>query len=404
MSYQLRPIVTDAEHRLALSHFETLMEYDEGTPEAYERGVLAILIAKYEDENIPIGLPTPLEAIQFHLEQTGLTRKVLEPILGGKTRVSEVLSGKRELTLKMARGLHLQLGIPAESLLGHPEQLSDGWSTIEFDKFPVVEMERNGAFSRFKLSDVKEKAEEAIRCMLEYLGGPQAVPQGLFRKTTSARLNAKFDPFALKGWCLQVLVAAKAQEGPKFDAARLDNPTLTKLAQLSSLERGPAEVVERLRTLGVTVTIVHHLNRTYLDGAAFLTNDGRAVIGLTLRHDRLDNFWFALFHELGHLMLHLSATPGEFFVDDLSLRGSGADDRYEREADAFAENILLPDFELDQQDFVTAEELRESAQHYGVSPAVVAGRIQHTQQNYRLFSNLVGRGEVSQLFSSQEHI
>jgi HTH-type transcriptional regulator/antitoxin HigA len=398
MNYQLKPITNEDEHRLALERFDTLLDFEEGTPEAYERGVLAILIEKYEDEAVPIPLPSPLDAIKFRLEQGGQTRKVLEPILGGKTRVSEVLSGKRDLTLKMARGLHLQLGIPAESLLGRPERLSDSWSAIEYDKFPVAEMEKNGAFARFGLTHLKDRAEEAIRCLLDFLGGPEAVPQALFRRSSSARLNAKLDPFALKGWCLQVLAEAKALDAPPPDFSKWDATVFRELAKLSGTERGPVEVLERLRVLGVVVVIVPHLNRTYLDGAAFMTTDGRAVIGLTLRYDRLDNFWFALFHELGHLVLHLKSDPGEFFVDDLSLRGNDADSDIEREADRFAEEALLPNFDLAQHTLDTAEELRESAHTYGVSPAVLAGRLQYEMKNYRQFASLVGHGEVSKLF------
>lgn len=74
MNYQLKPITNDEEHRLALEHFETLIDFDQGTPEAHERGDLAILIAEYEDETIPIPLPTPLEAIKFRLEQSLASR------------------------------------------------------------------------------------------------------------------------------------------------------------------------------------------------------------------------------------------------------------------------------------------------------------------------------------------
>ncbi len=142
MTYQLKPIKNSEEHKEALNQFEASINAADGTQEAYQRDVLAILIEKYEDESIPLPLPSPIEAIKFRMEQAGLTRKDLEPILGGRAKVSEILSGKRELTIKMARGLHTQLGIPAESLLGKASILDDELGDFDFARVPVVEMQK----------------------------------------------------------------------------------------------------------------------------------------------------------------------------------------------------------------------------------------------------------------------
>ena len=130
-----------------------------------------------------------------------------------------------------------------------------------------------------------------------------------------------------------------------------------------------------------------------------MTREGRPIIGLTLRYDKVDNFWFALFHELGHLFLHLEKAPGAYLVDDLSLRGSQTDDDKETQADSFAESHLLPeDFNLDQQALVSTFDVLTYAHDHGIAPAIVAGRIQHTKRNYRLFANLLGRGKVTPVF------
>ena len=115
---RIQPIRTDADHASALRRIDELMDAAPGTPEADELDVLATLVEAYEDRHFPIGDPEPLAAIQFRMDQLGLTRKDLEPLLGSRGRVSEVLNGRRALSLQMIRRLHRELGIPLESLVG----------------------------------------------------------------------------------------------------------------------------------------------------------------------------------------------------------------------------------------------------------------------------------------------
>lgn len=115
---QIQPIRTDADHAAALRRIDSLMDAAAGTPEADELDVLATLVEAYEDRNFPVADPDPLVAIQFRMEQLGLTRRDLEPLLGSRGRVSEVLNGRRALSLQMIRRLHRELDIPLESLVG----------------------------------------------------------------------------------------------------------------------------------------------------------------------------------------------------------------------------------------------------------------------------------------------
>lgn len=115
---KIHPIKTRADHEKALARAEALMDAKPGTPKGDELDVLTTLIEVYESKHYPIAPPGPIEAILFRMEQAGLTRKNLEPYLGGRGRVSEVLNGKRPLSLKMIRMLHADLGIPLESLIG----------------------------------------------------------------------------------------------------------------------------------------------------------------------------------------------------------------------------------------------------------------------------------------------
>ena len=115
----LKPIKTDKQHELYLARTYELMQMDiePNSQESDELEVLSILIEAYEKTNFPIGAPTPIEAILFRLDQLGLPKSELEKLLGSRSRASEILSGKRKLSIGMIRKLNQQLGIPAQILI-----------------------------------------------------------------------------------------------------------------------------------------------------------------------------------------------------------------------------------------------------------------------------------------------
>lgn len=115
----LKPIKTKKEYEVALQHVYQLMQKDlkPGSRLSDELEVLSILVESYEKKHYPIPPPHPLEAIKFRLEQMGIDEKELTGILGGRSRKSEILSGRRKLSLTMIRELHDKLNIPAETLI-----------------------------------------------------------------------------------------------------------------------------------------------------------------------------------------------------------------------------------------------------------------------------------------------
>ena len=124
MAADLRPIRTEADHDAALAELARLWGAKSGTPEGDRLDVLATLIAAYEARHHPIDPPDPIEAIRFRMEQQGLTRKDLEPLIGHRGRVAEVLGRRRGLSIEMIRNLHGKLGIPAEVLI-RPVRVGD---------------------------------------------------------------------------------------------------------------------------------------------------------------------------------------------------------------------------------------------------------------------------------------
>ena len=388
-----RLIKTEADHGAALKRIEELMELPHPTQEQEdELELLGKLVSDFEDAQWPIDLPSPVEAIRFRMEQQGLTQSDLVSFFGSRSKVSEVLSGKRTLSLSMIRKLHAELGIPAEVLLQGPGSVLPPATDIEWLRFPIAEMRKRGWFGpSMTLADAKERAEELVRDFTRPAGiallAPAYTRQHVRAKGTS-------DPYALFAWRVRVCRVALAEDLPAYSPDSLSSGFMRRLVQLSYLSDGPALAREFLSREGVHLITERHLSRTYLDGAAMLLPDGSPVVALTLRHDRLDNFWFTLCHELAHVALHLSPHADKPFFDDLD---SEAQDQGERDADEFAADALI-----DPQAWTRSGLGRRStpadvfcfARRLRISPAIPAGRIRRETGDYRLFSQMVGSRRV----------
>ena len=124
----IKPIKSQADYRRALATVESLMRAKRGSRDGDRLDVLVTLVEAYEARQVPMDLPDPIEAIRFVMEQRGLTPQDLEPMIGRRNRVYEVLSRRRPLTLAMIRRLHAGLGIPAESLIGEASMTATGAS------------------------------------------------------------------------------------------------------------------------------------------------------------------------------------------------------------------------------------------------------------------------------------
>jgi HTH-type transcriptional regulator/antitoxin HigA len=117
MRNDIRPIRTKKDYERALGEIERLWGAKLGTPGGDRLDVLATLVDAYETANDPMDPPDPIEAIKFRMEQQGLSRKDLEPLIGSRTRIAEVLNRRRSLSIGMIRRLHEALGISAEVLI-----------------------------------------------------------------------------------------------------------------------------------------------------------------------------------------------------------------------------------------------------------------------------------------------
>ncbi|MBI1728985.1 MAG: transcriptional regulator [Candidatus Rokubacteria bacterium] len=399
----IKPIRIEADYEAALARIDALMDAEPGTPEGEELDVLTDLVEHYEAKHVSMGYPSAVAAIEFRLEQAGLTQRDLVPFIGSRAKVSEVLSGKRRITMPIARALHEHFGIPAEVLLQEPgASLADPLAGIEWDRFPLEAMAKLGWIPKVK--NLESRAEELIGDLIRRAGGLAVACAALYRKNDYARANAKTDPYALKAWCWKVLADANEARPPvSYKSGTITLDFLAQLARLSWSDEGPRLAKEFLAKHGIALVAVRHLSRTYLDGAALKLADGTPVVGLTLRYDRIDSFWFCVLHELAHLGRHMDSDGDTVFVDDLTLRETEGSRRNPKEAqaDQWAEEALVPN-----AIWQTSEARRNPTPMAVVSlsralqvhPAIVAGKIRHEQKNYRLLSHFVGTGDVRRQF------
>ena len=122
---EIKPIKNEADYQSVLEEIERLFDAGPDTPEGDRLDVLTTLVEAYEEKHYSIPMPDPIEAILYHMESRGLSRRDLEPYIGSRARVSEVLNRKRPLTMEMIRNLHRGFAIPAEVLIQHYHTFKD---------------------------------------------------------------------------------------------------------------------------------------------------------------------------------------------------------------------------------------------------------------------------------------
>jgi HTH-type transcriptional regulator/antitoxin HigA len=210
------------------------------------------------------------------------------------------------------------------------------------------------------------------------------------------------DDYALLVWRICVLKKARSLKlFSQYKEGILTKEWLRDLAKLFRFEKGPRLAQEFLADNGIALVIEPHYKKTYLDGAAML--DGRTpIVALTLRHDRLDNFWFALMHELVHVQKHLKGSH-VFIADNLDDKTRSS--REEQEADEGARDALIPATEWEKSLVKTIhspENAKVLADKLRIHPAIVAGRVRYENDNWRLLNGLLGaKGVVGKSFDEQ---
>jgi len=394
---KIKAIKSEQDYDEALELLEILLIQDPviDSEEADQLSILSTLIESYESANFPQDLPDAIEAIKFRMEQQGLRAADLVPYIGSASRVSDVLSGKRSLTINMVRGLEQGLGIPASALLKKTNPAED---TVfdKWDKKLFKLMQERGYF--FNSTEVNPAS-----ILESFFSSPGKTLQlSALLRQSSYRSSPTTDPYALVAWSRKVLnEASKISLRNKYIKGTVDLDFMQSLAKLSVDNQGPVKAQEFLMQKGIVLVIEPPLPKTRLDGAVILNDGETPIIGLTLRLDRLDNFWFTLMHELAHISLHYDDHEIEFFYDELdTIKGMIIDDR-EKDADALAGEALVPNakWEVSPARIVPSSLAATSlANELGVNIAIVAGKMRYQSGKWTSLTKIVGNSKVRQFF------
>jgi HTH-type transcriptional regulator/antitoxin HigA len=204
------------------------------------------------------------------------------------------------------------------------------------------------------------------------------------------------DELAASAWLCRVMDRAMERPSCHFDTNRISDTAITHLVRLSTDSSGPLRAIRYLAKLGVTVVLENGLPGMRTDGASFMAKGVGPVIAMTLRHDRIDSFWFTLLHEIGHVLLHLADRPNEVFVDSLE-EDETDESELEAEANAFAKDAFVPRDTWSRSNafrFGTEPAVLELAGKCSIHPAIVAGRLRFEKRKYTALTHLLGAGEV----------
>jgi HTH-type transcriptional regulator / antitoxin HigA len=210
---------------------------------------------------------------------------------------------------------------------------------------------------------------------------------------TSETLKKNFNSYYACVWYKMAQNCSERFKVPGYNKNTVQQIS-NNFSKYTTDEKGVSEFINDLNSAGIKFFVLSHLQKTYMDGAAFFV-ENNPVIVYTLRHDRIDNFWFVMAHELAHVVLHLDNFR-EGFMDDLS---SPAGNDRENEANLFAQKILNID-KLDEfSDYsrFREDQVREAAVKYGVHPALILGALQKRTGNYRSSLNSKLKRKVSDL-------
>jgi HTH-type transcriptional regulator/antitoxin HigA len=252
----------------------------------------------------------------------------------------------------------------------------------------------------FRPENIGDKVVERGEALCQFLFAQRA-DRPAFAMFRGGRLSVQRDlleEISTMAWIAHVTDTARSQPTrATFKAARVSDEFVQSLAKLSVHNDGPRRAFEAVRDIGIKVVVEGGLPGMSLDGASMHPKGAGPVLAMTLRHDRLDNFWFTLLHELGHVALHLTEPTEDVFVDSIE---DGEGDNQEAEADAFAKDSLVPRdtwLRSDARRLGSEGSVVSLAKQLGIHPAIVAGRIRYERKEFRIFNDLVGVGGVRDL-------
>jgi HTH-type transcriptional regulator/antitoxin HigA len=372
--------------------------------EAHWAGVadeLALLEKElFEYDQLKLGLvdlsPSSLENLPETLIRAriarGLSQRGLAEALELKAQQIQRYEAERYRSASFGRILAVArvLGVDIASDVEDVDPIEDMPTSL----FPVAEMARRGWFEDFSGTPLQAK-KQAEQLLPGFFRAAGMYGNQLAYHRRSERKGSGVDEAALLAWEGRIRSLALRQPmNHEFQVSFITDDWIKGLVQLSTSPDGPSAAVDELQRIGISLVYEPVLQGTRLDGAALRLYTGTPVIGLTLRYDRIDNFWFTLLHELGHVKLHLHEVSQAAILDDLE---EVAGNPIESAADLFAQEALVPSAQWARcisRFSRTEKAVLRDAERLRVHPAIVAGRIRKEAEDYTLLSHLVGSSQV----------
>lgn len=342
----------------------------------------------------------PGEDLKDELEARGMSQAELAKLMGmEKSQLNEIIRGKRNMTAEVALLLEATLGISADFWMNAQKQ-------YELDKARISEKTKKQKAAIEKWNKYKDKIAVKFLKKQGYISGNPEDDihfitsiygiknlenlNDVFAQKQFARLrkSEKLDinPVNIIGWVKLLEYKAKYEKTMKFNSGKKDE-LIKKLKEIINQNRSTQEKAKKLLSeYGIKLIYQEKGEKTPIDGISFWSNNNPAI-GLTLRHKRIDNFAFTLFHELGHIYKHLTNNKEAEFIDLKDKNHSKHNKNEEREADTFAQNHLIDSKSWEEfyesNPKITDERILEFAKKERIHPAVVLGRLSYETGNYR---------------------
>lgn len=325
----------------------------------------------------------PGETVLEMIESMGMSQAELAARMGRPTKtINEIIKGKAAITAETALQLERVLGVPAsfwtnleadyQADLTRLAQRSEAARRVDWlQSLPLDDMASNGWIARE--TDASEQVEEVFRFLgvaSEEVWGSLSVPKAAFKKAKAFQS----DPVALAAWLRKGEIEAGKVRSDEYDREEFTSCLESaKRLTLSSQEVFRPALQDLCAKSGVAVVFVPELPKSRVCGASWWVNSKKAVIELSLRYRTDDHFWFTLYHEAGHLLLH---SKKEVFIDDQDLQG----EQEENQANEFAAKTLIPRTKwkafVDRKDF-TKRSIQAFASDLGIAPGIIVGQLQH---------------------------
>ena len=328
--------------------------------------------------------------IQRQMDVRGWTQTDLAEVLGLSLKtVNQLVQNKQPVTFETAQLLQEAFGISAQAWMNHEityrtfvEGESEKQKAVKvkspiYECMPIAEMCKKGWLKKTK--DTSE-----LECQVKSFWKQEKLDFAFLQNRDNLKIACKksdaykqYDYYALQCWAQQAKLCAESINVPAYNKEALQN-LYENLHGYTVSRTGIEDFLRDLRKCGVKFFVLEHLQKTYLDGAAFMDEENPVVV-YTGRYKRMDNFWFTLAHEIAHVLLHINEP--KCFMDNMVDPDT---DQQEEEANHLAQTVLLHDiichYFSSTLNYLTAAKVVRGAKELNIHPAIILGTLAHDKQ------------------------